>query len=161
MIERVLEADWQAWRDARLEALRLHPEAFASSFEEERERSEEDWRLGLRRVAALAYREGGAISGIAAYAQDSRAKMQHRANLFSMYVRPHARGKGVGAALVRAVLEEARGKVVQVHCSVITSNDRARRLYERHGFTIYGTEPRSLKVDDRFYDEHLMVCRLD
>jgi ribosomal protein S18 acetylase RimI-like enzyme len=161
MIERVLEADWQAWRDARLEAVRLHPEAFGGSFEEERERSEEDWRLGLRRVTSLAYREGGAISGIAVYAQSSPAKMRHRANLFSMYVRMHACGKGVGAALVQAVLEEARGKALQVHCTVVTSNDRARRLYERHGFTIYGTEPRALKVGDRFYDEHLMVRRLD
>jgi ribosomal protein S18 acetylase RimI-like enzyme len=161
MIERVLEADWQAWRDARLEAVRLHPEAFGGSFEEERERSEEHWRLGLRRVTSLAYREGGAISGIAVYVQNTAAKMRHRANMYSMYVRAHARGKGVGAALVRAVLEEARGKALQVHCTVVTSNDRARRLYERHGFTIYGTEPRALKVGDRFYDEHLMVRRLD
>ena len=48
MIERVLEADWEAWRDARLEAARLHPEAFGASFEEEKERSEEDWRRALR-----------------------------------------------------------------------------------------------------------------
>jgi GNAT superfamily N-acetyltransferase len=161
MIERVQEADWQAWRDVRLEALRLHPEAFGGSFEEERERSGEDWRLGLRRVTALAYREGGAISGIAVYAQNTAAKMRHRANLFSMFVRPHARGKGVGAALVRAVLDEARGKALQVHCNVVTSNDRARRLYERHGFEVYATEPRALRLGDSFHDEHLMVCRLD
>jgi ribosomal protein S18 acetylase RimI-like enzyme len=161
MIERVLEADWEAWRDVRLEAVQLHPEAFGGSFEEEKERSEEDWRRGLRQVTALAYRETGTILGIAVYAQSSAIKMRHRANLFSMYVRPHARGRGAGGALVKAVLNVAKGKALQVHCNVVTSNDRARRLYERHGFSVYGTEPRALKVGDRFYDEHLMICRLD
>jgi ribosomal protein S18 acetylase RimI-like enzyme len=112
-------------------------------------------------VTALAYRESGAIAGIAAYAPISALKMRHRASLFSMYVRPQPRGKGIGAALVRAALDEAKGKALQVHCNVVTSNDPARRLYERHGFTIYGTEPRALKVGERFYDEYLMVCRLD
>jgi len=54
MIERVQEADWEAWRDVRLEAVRLHPEAFGGAFEEEKERSEDDWRRGLRQVTALA-----------------------------------------------------------------------------------------------------------
>jgi ribosomal protein S18 acetylase RimI-like enzyme len=161
MIEQVPEADWEAWRDVRLEAVRLHPEAFGGSFEEEKERSEEDWRRGLRQVTALAYRETGPILGIAVYAQGSAIKMRHRANLFSMYVRPHARGRGAGGALVKAVLNVAEGKALQVHCNVVTSNDRARRLYERHGFSVYGTEPRALKVGDRFYDEHLMIFRLD
>ncbi|WP_156342906.1 GNAT family N-acetyltransferase [Devosia sp. A16] len=40
-------------------------------------------------------------------------------------------------------------------------NDRARRLYERHGFVIYGEDPRGLKVDGVFYDDYLMVLRLD
>jgi ribosomal protein S18 acetylase RimI-like enzyme len=161
MIGRILEADWQAWRDVRLEALRLHPEAFGRSFAEEKDRSEEDWRHGLREVTALALRENGAICGIAVYAQNSAMKMRHRASLFSMYIRAHARGKGAGDDLVEAVLNEGRGNVLQIHCSVVTSNDPARRLYERHGFRIYGIEPRSLKVADHFYDEYLMVCLLD
>ena len=161
MIRRILEDDWQAWRDVRLEALQLRPEAFGGSFEDERKRSEEDWRRGLRQVTAFAYCEPGAIAGIAVYAQSAATKMSHRASLFSMYVRPQARGKGVGSALVKAVLNEARGKALQVHCNVVTTNDHARALYESHGFAIYGTEPRALKVGDRFYDEYLMVCRLD
>jgi tRNA G18 (ribose-2'-O)-methylase SpoU len=43
----------------------------------------------------------------------------------------------------KAVLNVAKGKALQVHCNVVTSNDRARRLYERHGFSVYGTEPRA------------------
>ena len=49
----------------------------------------------------------------------------------------------------------------QVHLSVVTENESARRLYEALGFTIYGTEPRSLFVDGRYLDEHMMVLRFD
>ena len=37
----------------------------------------------------------------------------------------------------------------------------ASRLYERHGFVTYGEDPRGLKVDGVFYDDYLMVLRLD
>jgi ribosomal protein S18 acetylase RimI-like enzyme len=161
MIERMSEDDWQLWRDVRLEGLRLHPEAFGSSFEEEKDLSEDYWRRRLRQITALAYGANDAIAGIAVLAQEAAIKRRHRANLFSMYVRSGAWGRGIGSALVKAVLDQARGTVLQVHCSVITSNDRARQLYERHGFQVYGTEPRALRAGDHFYDEYLMCCRLD
>ena len=161
MIERTLEDDWQLWRDARLEGLRLHPEAFGSSFEEEKDLSEDYWRQGLRQVTALAFRENKSIAGIAVLAQEAAIKRRHRANLFSMYVRPDARGRGIGDALVKAVVDQARGRVLQIHCSVIVSNDRARQLYERHGFLVYGTELRALRVGELFHDEYLMCCKLE
>lgn len=161
MIDRVLESDWQQWRDVRLEALERHPDAFGSTYEDERDRTEGEWRRGLTRVTALAYRDDRSICGIAVYAPSAGEKMRHRASLFSMYVRAEARSKGIGDALVAAVLREGEGRVLQVHCSVVTSNGPARRLYERHGFQIYGTEPRALKVAERFHDEYLMVRRLD
>jgi ribosomal protein S18 acetylase RimI-like enzyme len=161
MIERMGEDDWQPWRDARLEGLRLHPEAFGSSFDEEKDLSEDHWRRRLRQVTALAYCENNAIAGIVMLAQEAAIKRRHRASLFSMYVRPQARGRGIGDALVKAVLEQATGTVLQVHCGVTTSNNRARQLYERHGFQVYGTEPRALRAGELFYDEYLMCCKVD
>ena len=78
-----------------------------------------------------------------------------------MYVREQYRKTGTSNGLVAAVLDYARLKVLQVHCTVATTNTPAVRLYERSGFTIYGTEPRSLKVGQIFYDEYLMVRRFD
>jgi RimJ/RimL family protein N-acetyltransferase len=49
--------------------------------------------------------------------------------------------------------------VQQVHLSVTTGNAPAVALYEHLGFTHYGTEPRSLLVNGRYLDEHLMVLR--
>jgi ribosomal protein S18 acetylase RimI-like enzyme len=58
---------------------------------------------------------------------------------------------------VQAVLTDAREVVEQVQLTVATDNERARHLYESEGFVIYGREPRSLKLGERYLDECLMV----
>ncbi len=53
-----------------------------------------------------------------------------------MWVAPPARGTGVGDALVVAALEWSRGEgESQLTLRVMHHNDRAQRLYRRHGFT--------------------------
>lgn len=42
----------------------------------------------------------------------------------------------------------------------MADNLRARRLYERHGFELYGIEPESVRREDGFADEALMWKRL-
>ena len=57
--------------------------------------------------------------------------------LISMFVRPQARGRGVGAALIDAVIGWARARdASSVHLWVTETNSRARLLYERQGFTV-------------------------
>ena len=59
--------------------------------------------------------------------------------LVSMWVRPQARGRQVGSALVEAVMAYARARpVARVHLWVTETNKAARRLYERCGFTPTG-----------------------
>jgi ribosomal protein S18 acetylase RimI-like enzyme len=74
-----------------------------------------------------------------------------------MYVRTAAQGRGVGRALLRALLAHAQGELEQVHLSVVSDNEPARRLYENEGFTAYGLEPHALKQGQRYLDEILMV----
>jgi GNAT superfamily N-acetyltransferase len=50
-------------------------------------------------------------------------------------VAPHARGQGVGTALLDAVAREAEARgLSDVRLDVIDSNPRAKALYERKGF---------------------------
>ena len=58
------------------------------------------------------------------------------AELVSMYVRPQARGRGVGEALVAAVARWAEAKGAKsLHLWVTEANAPARQLYERCGFS--------------------------
>ena len=74
-----------------------------------------------------------------------------------MYVVPAYRNQGIANLLVKTIIDHAKQHVLQLHATVVTSNQSAFNLYERNGFIIYGTEPRSLKIDNHFYDEHMMV----
>jgi GNAT superfamily N-acetyltransferase len=54
-----------------------------------------------------------------------------------MFVRPQARGRGVGEAIIDAVVGWAIQKgATTVHLWVTETNSRARMLYERCGFTV-------------------------
>ena len=53
-----------------------------------------------------------------------------------MYVRPRARGRGVGEALIATVIDWAAARdATSVHLWVTETNKPARLLYERCGFT--------------------------
>jgi len=54
-----------------------------------------------------------------------------------IFVAPAARGKGVGTALLAAIIDEARARgYPAVRLDVIDSNDRAKALYAREGFIV-------------------------
>ena len=61
------------------------------------------------------------------------------ATLTALWVDPRFRSQGVGTALVEAVLDWARGEgFSQVLLWVTEMNEKAERLYERHGFARSG-----------------------
>ena len=73
--------------------------------------------------------EGQTLHGIAGFKQEQGLKDRHKAMLVGMYVRPAARGTGLGRRLVEAVLDHARGRVELVQLAVVAGNDAALRLY--------------------------------
>jgi RimJ/RimL family protein N-acetyltransferase len=52
-------------------------------------------------------------------------------------------------------------QIDRIQLTVVSSNDAARRLYERKGFVTYGIEPNALCVEGLRYDELLMVKRFE
>ena len=70
------------------------------------------------------------------------------------------RGRGVGSALLHHALDGAVGRFEQVRLSVFADNDRARRLYARHGFVPCGHIPRMVKRGDRYGDIEIMILDL-
>lgn len=62
------------------------------------------------------------------------------AELYAIYVRPGLLGRGIGGALTAACLERAAQRgFTRVVLWVLEGNIRARRFYEREGFSADGT----------------------
>ena len=56
------------------------------------------------------------------------------------YLGPHHQGAGIGTAVLRALLAEQDRAGVVVRLNVLRGSP-ARRLYERHGFTVDTEDP--------------------
>jgi GNAT superfamily N-acetyltransferase len=138
MVVREIGADeWETLRDVRLAALKEAPYAFGSTYAQEAPFTEEQWRgrINARSVTFFANiaadAEPAGLAGV--YEEDGAA------DLVSMWVRPVARGRGVGAALIEAAAGWAKARSHDtLYLWVTESNAPARELYERCGFTPTG-----------------------
>jgi aminoglycoside 6'-N-acetyltransferase I len=84
-------------------------------------------------VAVIAEEDGRAVGFVFCVLGDRGRKTAH---VTDIYVRPDARNKGIGRALLSAILEPARAAGLHhVSLEVLIRNSDARRLYERLGFT--------------------------
>jgi ribosomal protein S18 acetylase RimI-like enzyme len=157
-IRQLTPADAADYRMIRLAALQNAPEAFGSTYEFEAERPMSWWEERLQMPGAFAAFLDGKIVGMARFVQDSgSAKERHKGSVYAMYVAPEARGQGIGSALLDALIEHASGVVEQLRLGVVDTNHAAIRLYQKHGFEIYGREMRALKTDAGYSNEVLMV----
>ena len=151
-VVKACHTDWQRVQRLRLAALRDSPDAFGSTFDEEVLRLPEWWIDRLQSsgsttfIATEPYDSGIAVLGSFHSPPDC--------GVFAVWVAPSHRGLGVGNALMRSVIDEARRKgVSRLVLHVGRHNLHARRLYIRHGFSFTGCEstlphPRSHILED-------------
>jgi RimJ/RimL family protein N-acetyltransferase len=158
---RLAAADAEAYRALRIEGLRDSPASFGSSLAEEIDKPAAAWVDRLDKGFVFGLFDAEALVGTAGFYREAMLKSAHRGHLVGVYLSPGSRGRGGADLLIAAVIAEARNHVLQLHLAVTQDNPTARRLYERHGFVTYGEDPRGLKVDGVFYDDYLMVLRLD
>lgn len=149
--------DYEALRDLRLEALRLHPEAFCARLADEEAMTREQWLARLASAVTLGGFLDGKLEGMVVYSRPKNPQLAHIGGLNALYVRDGARGTGLGDALLRTLIERAAGEVEQVKLAVNADNAPAVALYERHGFRPCGLIPRAILIDGRYYDELLMI----
>lgn len=158
-------ADLQVFRELRLEALKNHPSAFGSDYEETLLQPQSYWEKRLTFQAgeqALFFSEHrGQPMGMAGIVLNNSKKNHHSATIISVYVKPEWRGRRIAETLIHTCLGWAaeHGAVI-VKLAVVADNLPAIRTYERCGFRIYGTEPKALYIDGIYYDEHLMAVEI-
>ncbi|KPI03847.1 GCN5-related N-acetyltransferase [Actinobacteria bacterium OK074] len=85
------------------------------------------------------------------------ASNAHVRQIQGLAVAPEARGLGVGRALVRAVVAEARRRGARrISLRVLGHNTPARKVYEAEGFVVEGIQPEEFWLDGQYVDDVLM-----
>ena len=81
----------------------------------------------------------------------------HVRQIQGLAVADEARGRGVGRALVRAAVEEARRcDARRITLRVLSHNAPARALYESEGFVVEGILPEEFLLDGAYVDDVFM-----
>lgn len=160
--------DLPAFRALRLDALRLHPETFVPTHEEEQasdpralaQRFRNDWIHDGSFILG-AYR-GDRLVGAIGVRRSPRRKHGHKATIWLLYTQAVVRGQGIGRMLLEEAIarcwREPELEVLQL--TVGSESDAAYRLYTRVGFQVYGIERHAMKLDERYIDVTLMALRL-
>ena len=162
-IRRLTIADAPAYRALRLRSFRDHPEAFTTSYEELEQQSFADTekRFASPHLKLWGAFDHGVLLGHVGLDRETRIKCRHKATLIGMYVAPEQSGRGIGRALVEALLADARESDLELVVLTVTEgNGRAAQLYEHCGFRSFGVEPRAIKVGGRAYGKNHMYLDL-
>ena len=143
MIERLHAGEGPRLRAVRLRALEDAPDAFATTLEQARAWGSERWEAQVQHLPTFVWRGADADLGMVRCApHDGDPEARY---LVSMWVAAEARGRGIGTALVCAVVAWANELgVKRLVLDVGVRNVAARRFYERHGFIesgVTGTLP--------------------
>ncbi|MBI4219956.1 MAG: GNAT family N-acetyltransferase [Chloroflexi bacterium] len=158
------ERDVVAFRDLRARALSEHPEWFGKPYEtfvglpmENVARS-----MSSPRAFTIGAFDGDSLVGIARCSYEPGAKDAHKALVTSVYVAPEARGRGIGKSLMKTLIAAAARwpGVEELRLAVVVDNVGARQLYRDLGFKVWGIEPRSMKIGDKYVDEEHMYLIL-
>lgn len=171
LIRQLGPADRDAYFQLRLRGLKAHPESFGQGYEEALAKgasqhdamlqgaraAKGDFLLGAYAVNAA--QANAPLIGVVGLLRNQRDKEQHKASVIGMYVAPEAAGRGVGRALLNALLERAAQVegLRQIQLIVNSQNEAARKLYESLGFRRYGCEIDALNVNGVFHDADLMA----
>jgi ribosomal protein S18 acetylase RimI-like enzyme len=125
---------WRRWRALRRAALAEAPDAFSSTLAEWTGAGDTEarWRdrltaVPLNVMASIGRRPVGMVSAM--------APADDEVELISMWVAPHGRGRGIGDALIEAVVRWAAEQgASRVALAVREHNGPAIALYRRNGF---------------------------
>jgi ribosomal protein S18 acetylase RimI-like enzyme len=155
-VKKLDEANWQDFRDLRLEALKTEPIAFSSSYEEEQFLPEPAWRERIKNVL-FAMSDNKPV-GMAANFRDNRIKTNHVCEIWGMYVRKEYRRQGIDKKLLEAVLEEIQNLkgVTKIIIGVNPAQISTEHLYLKYGFCVVGHLKKEIHVNGNFYDELIL-----
>lgn len=161
-IRKLTAHDVGSFRQIRIEMCSSHPEAFGQTPEEVSAMPDEkilEWILPSEvypEKFVLAEFEGDRLMGTVAFRREDSIKELHRGWIWSVYVRPEARGKGVSKRLMQRLIAECRGMngLELLALTVSLTQTSARTLYTSLGFFTTGLVMHGYKLPDGRYIDH-------
>ena len=120
----------------------------------------ERWNAAHRPGERFVAREGGVLRGWAALSPVSDRCVYGGVAEVSVYVAAAARGKGVGVALLRRLIDASESAGVwTLQAGIFPENRASVALHERHGFRQVGRRERIGKMKDVWRDVLLFERR--
>jgi ribosomal protein S18 acetylase RimI-like enzyme len=138
--------DSKQYRAIRLESLKLHPENFGVSFEEQSKLSKLMFEKALEQPLDDRFVMGAfdqhiliGICGFLPFVPENNQQLKNTGTVIQVYVKSEYRGRKIGLGLIKAVLHEAFKipNMEQVVLGVHKGNMSAIRIYEQAGLQIY------------------------
>jgi len=160
----LVAVDSRHYRDIRLESLKLHPESFASTFEEQSKLPKLMFEKALEQPVDDRFVMGAfdqqTLIGMCGFipVSSDHDDLRNAGAIIQMYVKPAYRGRKIGLGLIKAVLQEAfkLPGIDQIVLGVMKGNMSAIRVYEQAGFERYTPVGRETDVNQ---DELRMIIR--
>lgn len=164
IVKKATLSDWKAYKEIRLDALQKNPESFGRAYEEEKDRSESEWKSKLsdkNRVTLLVL-NGDEVIGLLGIIFESSTRVAHIADIISVYLKEEYRGRGIASQLMKEAIKviKARKITKKVKLNVTTNQLAAVNLYKKFGFRIVGELQKEMKVNNKFYNSYVMELLL-
>jgi ribosomal protein S18 acetylase RimI-like enzyme len=148
-IRRISEQDWPLLRTIRLDALQADPDAFGSTYADQAAFPEHRWQAmaaesagGADNCVLIAFRDGEP-AGMVRTVRDGRRPAVF--GVYSVWVAPGERRRGVGRALLDAIEDWVRGAGgSELELTVMEDGGPAQALYAAHGYRFDGRTERSI-----------------
>lgn len=156
------EVKWQEYRELRLEALQKEPSAYGTSYDSQKNKSDEAWQQRFRQYQEgngnwmIFASDGQQLIGMTGAYQEAEDKKDNSAWVVAVYVKKEFRGKGLGKLLLTTLLDVlAKAEITKAKLGVNVNNIAALTLYKQCSFQTVRTE-NVLLGDGKYHDEYIM-----
>lgn len=154
-IDALRSSDWDQVSSIYLEGIRSGHSTFETNIP-----SWEQWDAAHLQCARLVMRDGDVVVGWAALSPTSKREVYRGVAESTVYVTEKQRGKGIGRALLEALITESESNGIwTIQASIFPENTASVELHLRCGFREVGRRERIAKLNGVWRDTVLLERR--
>ncbi len=155
-IRKLTRSDWKIFKEIRLQMLKEEPQAFARTYEEMVNISDDEWmeKTENDKAGIFAVWVNGKLAGANGYFYPENSIVE----IWGMFIRKEFRGIGLGKKLMQEIENEIRKdkNVKLIRIEVTTTQIPAWELYKKLGFLEVGRKIGATKFNSELYDDIIL-----